>query len=1324
MKKFFKLFLFVSSFVFLIIDVSAAGLCDAHAIVTKKDLYDFDWAVPMDNICQLTKLSSNYNGTCGSKQDAIDHCKGTSIHPCTGEVSYNVNGCSEKSLCQCFYYPSAKCTYQLKDKWNSCCSTSKDPLTGIVECEGCYECGTIKSYTESFTTGAGADQCYSRSGNGYNEILAKQSACHALAGSGCDRSYDTGDSITQWKVQYPVYTCDASTGARGSIDSIYDFEHQTKGDFGDYISAYCVNPDEAVPKSTNVYQIDATKCKNSYSTVDCGFANIMIEGNYRSKIQGKSMYGDYAVILTALRLWAVHVGASGFDLVGFGQNDEDQTTVNNDDIWLNFVPNSDGSWDNYYELAYDNLLRETVYGDFRGNKLYNADTSISGFNSFRKIPIASASKGEFSDGVNQPANLGKYIYAFQLFLNTLQGNDKMQEHLLALNLNASGISKEDLEIKEDEMLDYNDPVYSYTDLVGEKTIRVTYRLRENVEIDCSTLPGEEANVAGCQMNQKITIYNSSGTIVETETAYDYCEKNVCFKEVTFDGYSGVISCDAIDKIEIEVDSYEECGARSVKKYLDCSNPRDSQMLVSFEADKNCDSKKPKKKKMTTFLQCDLCNDEPTFQDDSCVSKNGSILADNKNVIVSDDENHLGQKYVINYAKDPSLNCILNKRAFESDTINQQGRAYYDYSEMFGVNTNICKIYCSDSVDYYLPAREEVNSALQIKFDIHSRIFGDDAKNKTSKALTSVVVVERNCVSKSFYDQPFDYNVNWDIEYGLGNDQLLEHYQTFYRMSKSQAESALQSIKNKCGEVTDFKSMFCRLNELAKKENSRRELLNSLIYDLYNCNMFTEQQTINNTNGVIVKPKDADRNAILYAKELISNTDLYCNGDESRGIPAHDCVTGGIKYEGGSQYFRDEHDEEDYEYLNHDDSGFSYVGLNGNVPALSTDDNISNDLEIKYCSNTIKNGKKEGCFAGSSSDINGKKEFVDRMEYATVDSKWDTLSFLSSSVKVPSNDFTVFKFSVESQLYNSTKFYSEQFSGNVRNKTESNSSLYGSSDPTIPPKYLQLNDYVYPVLSEAKKVCQLNYHNIGISSSDMTSDCDINYDFTIPIINTYNVEKGQLGYKIAFDRKLYVDGLSKSIQEANDYTCVYTIGELEKGVGFAFKNIDLENPFPYFREKTNWSVGLNSDCYDSENNRIDCDYAYDKNGEWNPIPEKLYYKNYIGSVINEISNSADNNLYATDEYIEYSYRLDAETIEAIREYNNSSTDGYFEVPYGCTYTVFGEDSGKKVEYYSNCNSKFLDKLHSDENPFNVHIIKDDGISKYTIEKYGLQNGVIK
>ena len=74
---------------------------------------------------------------------------------------------------------------------------------------------------------------------------------------------------------------------------------------------------------------------------------------------------------------------------------------------------------------------------------------------------------------------------------------------------------------------------------------------------------------------------------------------------------------------------------------------------------------------------------------------------------------------------------------------------------------------------------------------------------------------------------------------------------------------------------------------------------------------------------------------------------------------------------------------------------------------------------------------------------------------------------------------------------------------------------------------------------------------------MTSFCDINYDFTIPIINTYNVEKGQLGYKIAFDRKLYVDGLSKSIQEANEYTCVYTIGELEKGVGFAFKNIDLE-----------------------------------------------------------------------------------------------------------------------------------------------------------------------
>lgn len=1354
MKKYLKLLLFVSSFALFIIHLNA-GVCDAHAIVTKKDLYDFDWAVPMDNICQLTKNSGKYDSGCGSfmgpsgYSDAQASCEGAHQHPCTGEISYNTAGCSEESICDCFILYHA-CRYQ--EEVVDTCYDGYTTATGLyVEPYCTTKCQTTADAgSENFGDGVGT--CLKDDALVQARIQELQAECEARTCKGGGGGTFTYNIVETWKTQYPTYRCDSSTGGRGSIDSIYGEEHETLGDFGDYISAYCVNPDEAVPNKTNVYKIDATKCKNSYSTVDCGYANIMIEGNYRSKILGKSIYGDYAVILTALRLWAVHVGSSGFDLIGLGNVSEDQYRAGDPNEWLRFVPNPDGSFDNFYKLAYHNLMYTATYrhrADYAD--LYTIDT-VGGIGDFKKVKLANASKGVFSDGVNQPANLGKYLYAYQLFLNTLQGNDDMQDHLLALNLNASGMKKEDLVEEENTLSNLNDPVYAYSDMVDGNTIRITYRLRENVEIYCKDLPGDKAQEAGCEMMQKVTIYDSRGNVVLEKDAYDYCEKNVCYSEFEVKPNPDyVVNCDAIDKIVVEVDSYEECGAKSVKKYLDCSNPRDSQMLVSFEADKNCDTKKPTRQKITTFLQCDMCDEKPTFVDEPCYSiKDGEIVNNTKNVknIEYDKNNNEikygDSRYVVNNAQDPSLNCILNKRAFESDSVNVQGRAYYDYSEMFGVNTNLCKVYCRDSVDYYLAAMDEANSSLQIKFDIHSRIFGNESykynaitgKNDIKLALTSVIMVERTCVSKTFYDQPFDYNVNWDIEYGVGNDQLLEHFETYYRMSKSQAQNALNNIKLNCGEVTDFKSMYCRVNELAKKENGRRELLNSLLYDLYNCNMLSQKQTedysknpssITNTVSVsnpyaISRPKDANENAVVYADELIKETNKYCNGDPENGIAGHDCVTGKIRYEGGAQYFKDDEDHEEYDELKHDDSGYTFVGLTSAVPELTTITTVDNNLYIQYCSNKFENGKKVGCFAGSSLDDQGKKQFVDNMEYATKESKWAVLPFLSNQqVLVPSNDFAVFKLSVKNELYNSTKFYSQQFTGNVRNHTAANESIYKSDDlVNKKDKYLTLSDYVYPVSFNAKKVCE-SYHNIGISSDSMTSLCDINYNFEIPMITTYNREKQKNDKKIIFDRKQYVDEFTTAMGNSNNYQCLFDAELLEDATGFAYKNINLNDPFPFERTKTNWSVGLNKDCKTGEDGMVykDCDY-YDINAT-DVIPEKEHYKNYIQSVVSEIEESGSKELYATDEYLEYSYRLDADGINAIREYNNESKNGYFDVPTGCENVTFYKDENKEVNYYANCKSNFLEELRTKSELSDVKIIKDDGISEYTAEKKRLEGG---
>lgn len=1366
MKKILKTLLFITSFVFLISSVDAAGGSCMQILHKNGSIGELTWKVPT-HVCTFTQKAHDYDSGCQftSPDAARGDCEGTYQHPCTGE-KYNAGMCSAEVVCNCYKF-NLTCEYQIKDNWDSCCTyDSIDKNGDPVGCEGCYRCGT--SYTAKSVLVAGESGCYKSEGDAAGELNAKKAECQAKAGDGCNWNFISNKIQDLFKVKYPVYTCDFNSSTIEVVDGIKEYRYCADSIANDdpddcLIDAYCVNPDEKVPvpeappgssghKGVNVYDIDATKCKNSYGTVDCGYANIMIEGNYRKKILNQSVYGEYAVIMTALRLWSVHVGATGFDEPGFGEVDESSGTSSDPNEWLLFVPASKGAWSNFYKEVYERLLYTATYRTHIPEPasrtafyedLFKMDTTINGLGQLKPGPDGSKDLGVLSGGD------GKYLYAFQLFINTIQGNDEMQEHLLALNKKAYGSTGGNSgDNKQPDST--NDPISSTTQIVeDENIVRITYTLREDVEIDCNSKDPDEAKRLGCEMKQEIIIKDAAGNELKGEAeAYDYCKKNLCFKEYKFD-YSGTLKCNEIQKLVVKAQSYKNCGANSVKKYISCSEPAKTQMMVSFEEDPKCFSTENELQEISNYLQCNICDDQTEFIAESCAvdGVNGAKSKDNPNNVYTssiDIRDGRKEKYVMNYAKDPSLNCILHKNAYENESIDQHGRAYYDYSDMFGVNTNVCKIYCSDSVRYYLPAREQVNSSLSLKFDIRSRVFGDNAMYDSSKALTTVVMAQRDCVSKIFYEQTFDYNNILDIEYGVGNDKLLGHFKSFYRMDDGAANSALSAIQSACGnEVTNIKTLICRLDYLSKTENDRKELVNSLLYDLYNCNMYTADQTRSMSDNKINKPKDSDpKNAIDYARELLKNTNTYCNGDDSKGIDGHDCVTGSIRYEGGAQYFVDS--DIDANNNKYDEFG-KYAGEKGDVPTLSTDVKVYNDLEIKYC----KDGADptENCFPGKV-NVDGKEEYVDMLENAETVSYSDTISNVVGTLSIPTNDYVVFNFKVEGQLYNSTKFFAEPYSGNVRNETEENSTRYSE-------KYLKLNDYIYPVSSIAQSICANTPYSIGLSDTELSEFCDINYSFEIPLITTYNDTKSDVGYKIIFDRKISKDGLYNGLSETNNnYYCNYEIvdpySSLEDGQfeGFVFKNIDINDPFPTGmtdRIYSNWSWHLD-ECNETELDKIYdedtkkyfdelevdtkyCDYNKDDKDNYIIKPKVEYYKNHIKKTVSEIENSGDSYLYATDEYLEYSYKINNESIKAIREDNKEK--GYFTNPYGCKPTYWGvnedgiecktldpnkiEDQEKLAtctKLYLECNSEFLDELHSSDNKFNVEVIKEDGKSKYT------------
>ena len=107
-----------------------------------------------------------------------------------------------------------------------------------------------------------------------------------------------------------------------------------------------------------------------------------------------------------------------------------------------------------------------------------------------------------------------------------------------------------------------------------------------------------------------------------------------------------------------------------------------------------------------------------------------------------------------HIKDPSLKCILNASA--------ENKLKYDFSELFGVNTNFCRVYCSDEVEYYIPDKETIKDGQSLKYDIAIRSY---LKEKKDHMISSVVKEKRTCASEIYYNN-FPRAINWGSIYGF------------------------------------------------------------------------------------------------------------------------------------------------------------------------------------------------------------------------------------------------------------------------------------------------------------------------------------------------------------------------------------------------------------------------------------------------------------------------------------------------------------------------------------------------------------------------------
>ena len=1202
MKKFFKLF-GLAFITFAVAFNVNAGVCDGanvREIVTVTPYNPTGWNA-WAYVCRYTNCREKFTACDkGTKEDAKDWCKGTYQQP--GYKNYNhtvsVGQCADSRVCTC-----SSCTTTCNVKtvvktqhtqtncnpavYSDCtCISAMKPVLpelpgddSAVICTRKYTTTSTTNSTETFEESYGGDSCATDADKSSLKAEAKKNAeakCDALAGTTTSGNKTTTVTVTKstsckdsYRVKYNV--CDCASQPY-EVKNVREAKYKTKGDAGDDIAAYCINPADEPPGLSQVKVFDATQCESSNSTPECGFSNILIEGYYRRNIKHNGNY-TYAVVGAAMRLWSAHFGNSGFKDTGIA--DEDDSTINSDGSWLHYVPgpNINGPYLNVFKATFKYFRDEHGYRPSSVSTIYEVDT-ITGNGTSNLLTVACTQDrmGVFCSG-----DTGNYLYALSLYANTVQGNKYMQQHLNEINF------QDDPDVLN---IVKNDPVSYSTTILSQTTVQITYKLRDNVEIDCSTLPDEFKNADACKINQQAIVKDKNGNVLGTAniTEYDYCRKNYCYVTVEFT--PGVLKCNVIDKFVLKTEVYKTCGSRSVKSYYACSNPDKHQIMYSFEPDQNCDENVKTIEEMESTFKCNLCGDDASASVKACDSS----------------------APVTNTVSDPSLNCILHKTSgHSSNDATKTPKHAYDYSDTFKVNTDICRVYCSDKVNYKVSGRKSVATSFQLKYDIKADL---GISNSDSNKLVSIIEMERDCVSEIFYDEPFDYVKDWSKAYGLENV-----------------------------EIDNWIDLYDALAEKSKDENERKELLNKLAYDLYNCNFYPD--IVGATGGKVRIPQDSV-NSYDVAKKLLQNTVQYCNDN--------DCVSGYIKYDGGAEFINPVSPDE------------LRVGSTEDNPYLTSYTDIhTSAINVKYCD-------KEECFR----QIDGKyskEDFGNAHSSRLSDEPKSVLD-----VKVPTNDYAIFSIKVTNNVYNPVLYQVQQGTGKVQVEKEADKD-----------KYYTLAKNTFPVSSYAYTLCD---HTTG----NMHAVCKVNHQYFIPV---YAEFKNSIGAKqLLFSRNYTDDNFLEKLEEANKYSCDYVAnsGPIEIDCppntdcgreGYIFRNIELSNPVPIERDGTNW---------DATNSK-------------NPV-----YSEYVTGVINEIKESADNNLYATDYYLEYSFVLDSTSIEEIR--SNNKVSNYFALPNSCK--LVNDPNDPLYNTYTECKSAFLNDVRT-SHKYSIIVNKGDGVSQYTEDK---------
>ena len=1007
--------------------------------------------------------------------------------------------------------------------------------------------------------------------------------------------------------------CDKGYSLRCPVYECHEKDMKVEACSPDYIldksgaDVYCVNPGQGFPKeaSTNIAEyivdedFDVNSCANSYSTVDCGYANILIESEYNKKI-GTSVSNDATNI--ALRLWGAHSSQRGFDGIGIAN-----VVGSSCGEWGFFVNNGNGV--NVYKYT-EKYIREElkeIFYDVAYSYEYIPPTGKKLGETFASIACTDDYDSSLL-GVMCGTN-NAYRQGIDLYFNTLIGNKEMKNHLALLFGGAVDTKPDDIRVVEKSKGDDESEVAFELDYYEFSTLDT-----EEVVFDCDKLddvsPEDKLKIEPyCET--KVYLLDENGKRVSDEIGIDSCRKGSGCTTETFRYAVCERTGQDYTPIYYKMVYQENSVSKYLRKYQSCSNANENQVMFAFDTDelskdlKDTDnSGKPTKivkrgETVGTYqISCNIsgsCNEtginksgtSGTFA--SCENNNGSNNIQRDNTFS-------------NSIKDPSLKCIVN---MPSTT-----RNYYDFSNYFGVNSNLCRVYCSDEVDYTFSNRINAVAGETFNFDIEKFSYKE---TKSDHQLSSIVSEKRTCVSQVYYKLNFPEEINWKSLYGITNEDMKEA-----KLDRIDNASQLLSV----------------LLVKSQNEANRKENLNQVVFDLYNCFLLDKS----NFSNLDVPRNNVIENVYENIKYLFGETNNYGFDDSERicskgsngkvtctssGSQNKCSVLGegnrekcidmqGVQYAFGAEYSND--------------SRLNEVSLSTDNSSIRT--NISN---VRYCDG-----------ADCMKYVPGSSANYDYSGFVNI----DNISFTDhiSKYRIPNYSYAMFDVSVDIGLYNNMKFQTKPGTGYIVNIT----------DGDAYPGYITLDDYLYPV---SKNAVNLNINDcirINEDSKYVTKRCDINYvlgaTVSTPMIHTFYRKSNKDEFFSAINSsdnkfKCSIDIKIPRVTTCKDDRC-------ELGDATIYRNVSPTVMFP------------NGLYYDNSN--------------WATVEGQI--------AKNEIETTSDD-LRFTKNLLDYSISLSTSQIMALREYNEHNRDYMNEDIYDCI-----EVDGT----YRNCKSSFLRILRGDTN----------------------------